>query len=486
MDEVFGADARIAQIAFVTTGGQTSGVLPSVTDFILWYAKDVDFFKGRVIYASRGSSEQLPTTLSWHLMGTSGESRRLSRTELNRADSFPGKPYWLADLLSRSGSRTTQYSADHEGRAVVPHRGGWRTDEQGMIRLSHAERLEWKRNVLLFRRYRDDFWLSELSSLWTDTQQGGFRQSDKVYVVQTNRKVIERCILMSTNPGDLVLDPTCGSGTTAYVAEQWGRRWITIDTSRVALSLAKHRLMTAKFDYYPAPRVERRRHGTEPSRHLDSGAGRDRQADRQAIDLQLQDGAARHAAQHRPQRLARPHLRSSRADPRREARRVEPGSRQGRRGPEDGPGRKARRQAPPGRGERNHGRRHATLASAGHASGANQDDPGPPAAQGNYRQASPEVSGEDPDRGMEGMGSSLRYRPRLAGTLAGSTGRLPRRVAGEDGRSQHVHRRQCSLGGIGGQAGERQGDGTCFRAVHDGGGDRDRGRPGFAHRGRSR
>ena len=267
MDEVFGADARIAQIAFVTTGGQTSGVLPSVTDFILWYAKDVDFFKGRVIYASRGSSEQLPTTLSWHLMGTSGESRRLSRTELNRADSFPGKPYWLADLLSRSGSRTTQYSADHEGRAVVPHRGGWRTDEQGMIRLSHAERLEWKRNVLLFRRYRDDFWLSELSSLWTDTQQGGFRQSDKVYVVQTNRKVIERCILMSTNPGDLVLDPTCGSGTTAYVAEQWGRRWITIDTSRVALSLAKHRLMTAKFDYYQlrelnAEDMERNPHGT--------------------------------------------------------------------------------------------------------------------------------------------------------------------------------------------------------------------------------
>ena len=267
MDEVFGADARIAQIAFVTTGGQTSGVLPSVTDFILWYAKDVGFFKGRVIYASRGSSEQLPTTLSWHLMGTSGESRRLPRTELNRADSLPGKPYWLADLLSRSGSRTTQYSADHEGRAVVPHRGGWRTDEQGMIRLSHAERLEWKRNVLLFRRYRDDFWLSELSSLWTDTQQGGFRQSDKVYVVQTNRKVIERCILMSTNPGDLVLDPTCGSGTTAYVAKQWGRRWITTDTSRVALSLAKHRLMTAKFDYYQLRELnaedrERNPHGT--------------------------------------------------------------------------------------------------------------------------------------------------------------------------------------------------------------------------------
>ena len=267
MDEVFGADARIAQIAFVTTGGQTSGVLPSVTDFILWYAKDMDSFRGRVIYASRGSREQLPTTLSWHLSGNSGESRRLSKPELNRADSLPGKPYWLADLLSRSGSATTQYSVCYEGKAVVPHRGGWRTDEQGMSRLKHAERLEWKGKVLLFRRYRDDFWLSELSSLWTDTQQGEFRQSDKIYVVQTNRKVIERCILMSTDPGDLVLDPTCGSGTTAFVAEQWGRRWITTDTSRVALSLAKHRLMTAKFDYYRlralnAEDGERNPHGT--------------------------------------------------------------------------------------------------------------------------------------------------------------------------------------------------------------------------------
>ncbi len=267
MDEVFGADARIAQIAFVTTGGQTSGVLPSVTDFILWYAKDMDSFRGRVIYASRGSREQLPATLSWHLLGNSGESRRLSKPELNRADSLPGKLYWLADLLSRSGSATTQYSVCYEGKAVVPHRGGWRTDEQGMSRLKHAERLEWKGKVLLFRRYRDDFWLSELSSLWTDTQQGGFRQSDKIYVVQTNRRVIERCILMSTDPGDLVLDPTCGSGTTAFVAEQWGRRWIAIDTSRVALSLAKHRLMTAKFDYYRlralnAEDGERNPHGT--------------------------------------------------------------------------------------------------------------------------------------------------------------------------------------------------------------------------------
>jgi adenine-specific DNA-methyltransferase len=119
-----------------------------------------------------------------------------------------------------------------------------------MIRLTDADRVQWKGRVLLFRRYRDDFWLSTLTALWTDTQQGGFRQSDKVYVVQTNTKVIERCILMTTDPGDLVLDPTCGSGTTAYVAEQWGRRWITIDTSRVALALARARIMGARYPYY--------------------------------------------------------------------------------------------------------------------------------------------------------------------------------------------------------------------------------------------
>ena len=119
-----------------------------------------------------------------------------------------------------------------------------------MERLIKADRIQWKGHVILFRRFRDDFWQSELNSLWTDTQQGGFRQSDKIYVVQTNQKVVERCLMLATNPGDLVLDPTCGSGTTAYVAEQWGRRWVTIDTSRVALALARARIMGARYPYY--------------------------------------------------------------------------------------------------------------------------------------------------------------------------------------------------------------------------------------------
>ena len=228
----------------------------------------------------------------------------------------------------------------------------------------------------------------------------------------------------------------------------------------------------------PASRVERRRQGAKPSRHLDRRAGRKRQANRQTVDLQLQDGAARHAAQHRPQHLARPHLCQARTDPRREARRLEPRGRQGRRGPEVGTGRQAHRQAPQGRGRRRHGCRHPPLAPAGHASRIAQDRSRPQAVQGRHGQTGREVPREDSAWGMEGMGSPLRHRSRLAGALAGSTGRLPRRVAGEDGRSQRVHRRQRDLGGVGGQAGDRQGDGARFRAVHDGGGDRGGGRPG--------
>jgi len=250
MDEVFGDGNCLSVITFVTTGSQTTGVLPSVTDNLLWYAKDISKLRTNTIYGSRGQDNQLPSTLSWYVYEPDGLHRRLSNDELVKADALSGDPYWLADLLSRSGSSTTQYRVNLEGRSVVPHRGGWRTGESGMLTLIHAGRIAWKGNVLLFRRFKDDFWLSGLSSSWTDTQQGGFRQSDKIYVVQTTQKVIQRCILMATNPGDLVLDPTCGSGTTSYVSEQWGRRWITIDTSRVALALARARIMGARYPYY--------------------------------------------------------------------------------------------------------------------------------------------------------------------------------------------------------------------------------------------
>ena len=251
MDEVFGAEQVLSQIAFVTTGGQTSHGLPTVTDHLLWYAKNVESVRLNKLLASRGGPEALPETLIWYqLLSDTLEVERLNKEQVRNAHILRGKPFWLADLLSRSGGPTTRFPVEHCGMSISPHRGGWRTSRIGMKRLIKADRIQWKGDVILFRRYRDDFWQSELNSLWTDTQQGGFRQSDKVFVVQTNQKVLERCILMATAPGDLVLDPTCGSGTAAYVAEQWGRRWITIDTSRVALALARARIMGARYPYY--------------------------------------------------------------------------------------------------------------------------------------------------------------------------------------------------------------------------------------------
>ena len=251
MDEVFGDKQFLSQIAFVTTGGQTTRGLPTVTDHVIWYAKNAEAVRTNNLLATRGHPKALPDTLIWYqLLPDTLKSERLSKDQIRNAHNLSGKPFWLADLLSRSGSATTQYPVDFLGRVVSPHRGGWRTSQSGMERLIKADRIQWKGNVILFRRYRDDFWQSALNSLWTDTQQGGFRRSDKVYVVQTNQKVVTRCLLLATNPGDLVLDPTCGSGTTAYVAEQWGRRWITIDTSRVALALARARIMGARYPYY--------------------------------------------------------------------------------------------------------------------------------------------------------------------------------------------------------------------------------------------
>src|SRR5262249_14455546 len=124
-----------------------------------------------------------------------------------------------------------------------------KTNREGMTRLKQANRLIASGNTLGFLRYLDDFPAFPLTNLWDDTTTAGFGDP-KLYVVQTNTKIVERCVLMSTDPGDLILDPTCGSGTTAFVAEQWGRRWITVDSSRVALTLARQRLMASRYPYY--------------------------------------------------------------------------------------------------------------------------------------------------------------------------------------------------------------------------------------------
>ena len=251
LDEVFGSENFVSIISFVTTGGQTRKGPAAVTDFVLWYAKEIDEVKLRRLVVPQGRKALAPT-ISWHLEDEQGELRRLQRHEVANPDSLPpsSRLLWLADLLSRSGGLSSQFPIEYEGQKFVPTRGGWRTGEEGIKKLKLARRLATKGKALLFRRYLDDYPFTELNALWLDTQMGGFAAKDKVYVVQTHTKVIERCLLMSTDPGDLVLDPTCGSGTTAFVAEQWGRRWITMDTSRVALALARTRLMTGRFPYY--------------------------------------------------------------------------------------------------------------------------------------------------------------------------------------------------------------------------------------------
>src|SRR5438093_600734 len=156
----------------------------------------------------------------------------------------------LDNLISQSGGPTTQFEYEFQGRKFRPASGGWKTNLEGMNNLEKSGRLEVKGNRLRYVRYFDDFRVTPLSDVWTDTSIGGFVSEDKLYVVQTSTKVVRRCLLMTTDPGDLVFDPTCGSGTTAYVAEQWGRRWITSDVSRVPLALARQRLLTATFDWF--------------------------------------------------------------------------------------------------------------------------------------------------------------------------------------------------------------------------------------------
>ena len=152
-------------------------------------------------------------------------------------------------ITSQSGSATTLFEYLFCGKAFAPGKGGWKTNFTGMDRLRKSQRLTYSGRTLGFVRPFQDFACQSHADIWDDTRQSGFGDS-KVYVVQTATSVSQRCILMTTDPGDLVLDPTCGSGTTAYVAEQWGRRWITIDTSRVALTLARARIMGARYSYH--------------------------------------------------------------------------------------------------------------------------------------------------------------------------------------------------------------------------------------------
>lgn len=251
LDEVFGAENFVSQVSFKKTSGAGSfgggtNVLASISDFIVWYAKDAGHVKYRQLY---GSKVVQGSQYTW-VETSDGQIRSATKAETN--DGMTDGRFFRPDQMTSQTVRqaqTTVFDVEVNGRVYRPSRGGWKTNRTGVDNLRNAGRLMGIGNTLCFVRYFDDFPVSPLTNFWTDTTTSGFADP-KVYVVQTNTRVIQRCMLMTTDPGDLVLDPTCGSGTTAYVAEQWGRRWITCDTSRVAVALARQRLMTATFPYY--------------------------------------------------------------------------------------------------------------------------------------------------------------------------------------------------------------------------------------------
>jgi len=246
MDEVFGDENCVAEIFFTKTTGLGTKGLPSRCDIVLWFSKDKEQYKYRQLFKEKVSGDIGASQYNW-AFNEAGLKRKLGQKDQLRGN----------ECAFHTGDASAMFTTPHlalpikyEGKQVSPPRNRqWQTTAEGMVRLNKTNRLLLLGNSMRYVRLLNDFPVYPLDSLWTDTGVSGFGET-KVYVVQTNTRVIERCILMSTDPGDLVLDPTCGSGTTASVAEQWGRRWITIDTSRVALALARARIMGARYPYY--------------------------------------------------------------------------------------------------------------------------------------------------------------------------------------------------------------------------------------------
>ncbi len=250
MDEVFGDNNSIALISVKKTGGVGAKYLDTIFDYLLWYGKDADQTKYRglleekIIGQGKGTGERYDQVQTNEL-----EERPLTAIEkkseylLAEIEKSGGSFFQLTSLNSESSSNSTTYNVSFEGNQF--YRTNWKTSETGMARLIRSARVRRGDKTIRYKRFLRDFSATVIANFWDDTGL-----ANKIYVVQTASKVTQRCILMTTDPGDLVLDPTCGSGTTATVAEQWGRRWITIDTSRVALALARARLMGARYPYY--------------------------------------------------------------------------------------------------------------------------------------------------------------------------------------------------------------------------------------------
>ena len=255
MDDVFGSENFISQIVYTKTGGFATNTIGNVADYIVWYAKDTEQVKIRKLYIEKDYS--IDGELYSRIELPDGTRMSIGEWERKTGNKFvysalpKGYRIFRLSNLSSQGSASIPQPYEYEGKTYYPSKGNhWKANyPAGMDRLRSLNRIAPTPNSLQYVRYYDDFPCIAISNLWTDTGTGSFLE-DKLYVVQSGVKAVQRCILMTTDPGDLVLDPTCGSGTTAYAAESWGRRWITIDTSRIALNIAKKRLTTALFPYY--------------------------------------------------------------------------------------------------------------------------------------------------------------------------------------------------------------------------------------------
>lgn len=247
MDEIFGSENFLGIIAYKKTTSAASIGLASVYDMLVWYAKDRSKIKYNQLYLEKIAGEDGGTQYTWCQL-PDGKRKNYG---------IKGTPEGVNGRIFRQDNTASQRPAQGDdvtefrfmGRAFSPGKGTFKTDEKGLSRLDKSSRLIALGNTLSYVRFLDDFPVFPINNFWDDTVTSGFSDK-KAYVVQTHPLAIERCMLMTTDPGDLVLDPTCGSGTTAFVAEKWGRRWITCDTSRVAVTLAKQRLMTASYDYF--------------------------------------------------------------------------------------------------------------------------------------------------------------------------------------------------------------------------------------------